>query len=96
MPNRARGWPVASERCVGAPVAHALRLSRLDLDAARRDPAGELLVIDRAFTREVLALAMRRGDDSFRLLKGKGLSPEAKGDGWLQSIYRQMVKGEWL
>jgi outer membrane protein assembly factor BamD len=35
-------------------------------------------------------------DDSFRLLKGKGLSPEAKGDGWLQSIYRQMVKGEWL
>jgi outer membrane protein assembly factor BamD len=35
-------------------------------------------------------------DDSFRLLKGKGLSPEAKGDGWLQTIYRQMVKGEWL
>lgn len=35
-------------------------------------------------------------DDSYRLLKGKGLSPEAKGDGWLQTIYRQMVKGEWL
>jgi outer membrane protein assembly factor BamD len=35
-------------------------------------------------------------DDSFRLLKGKGLSPEAKGDGWLQTIYRQMVRGEWL
>ena len=35
-------------------------------------------------------------DDTFRLLKGKGLSPEAKGTGWLQTIYRQMVKGEWL
>ncbi|MBL9049519.1 MAG: outer membrane protein assembly factor BamD [Tabrizicola sp.] len=35
-------------------------------------------------------------DDSFRLLKGKGLSPEAKGEGWLRTIYRQMVKGEWL
>jgi outer membrane protein assembly factor BamD len=35
-------------------------------------------------------------DDSFRLLKGKGLSPEAKGSGWLQTIYRQMVRGEWL
>jgi outer membrane protein assembly factor BamD len=35
-------------------------------------------------------------DDSFRLLKGKGLSPEAKGESWLRTIYRQMVKGEWL
>jgi outer membrane protein assembly factor BamD len=35
-------------------------------------------------------------DDAFRLLKGKGLSPEARGDGWLQTIYRQMVRGEWL
>lgn len=35
-------------------------------------------------------------DDSFRLLKGRGLSPEAKGEGWLRSIYSQMVKGEWL
>jgi outer membrane protein assembly factor BamD len=35
-------------------------------------------------------------EDSFRLLKGRGLAPEAKGDGWLQSIYRQMVRGEWL
>jgi outer membrane protein assembly factor BamD len=35
-------------------------------------------------------------DDSFRLLKGKGLSPEARGEGWLQTIYRQMVRGEWL
>jgi outer membrane protein assembly factor BamD len=35
-------------------------------------------------------------DDSFRLLKGRGLSPEAKGEGWLRTIYRQMVRGEWL
>ena len=35
-------------------------------------------------------------DDSFRLLKGKGLAPEAKGSNWLSAIYRQMIKGEWL
>ena len=35
-------------------------------------------------------------DDSFRLLKGKGLSPEAKGESWLTQVYRQMVRGEWL
>ncbi|MFN6924857.1 MAG: outer membrane protein assembly factor BamD [Tabrizicola sp.] len=35
-------------------------------------------------------------EDSFRLLKGKGLAPEAKGDSWLRTVYRQMVKGEWL
>jgi outer membrane protein assembly factor BamD len=35
-------------------------------------------------------------DDSFRLLKGRGLNPEAKGEGWLRTVYRQMVRGEWL
>ena len=35
-------------------------------------------------------------DDSFALLKGRGLSPEAKGNSWLRSIYRQVIKGEWL
>ncbi len=35
-------------------------------------------------------------DDSFALLKGRGLSPEAKGDGWLRAVYRQVIKGEWL
>ena len=35
-------------------------------------------------------------EDSFRLLKGQGLTPEAKGSGWLATIYRQMIKGEWL
>ena len=44
------------------------------LDAARRAPAGELLVIDRSFTREPLALALRRGDDAFRLLVDRSLS----------------------
>jgi outer membrane protein assembly factor BamD len=34
--------------------------------------------------------------DSFRLLKGQGLAPEVKGDGWLSKVYRQMVRGEWL
>ena len=34
--------------------------------------------------------------DAFNLLKQQGLSPEAKGNGWLAQIYRQMIKGEWL
>ncbi|MCB6176561.1 outer membrane protein assembly factor BamD [Rhodobacter sp. Har01] len=34
--------------------------------------------------------------DSFNLLKGRGLAPEAKGDNWLTKIYRQMIRGEWL
>lgn len=34
--------------------------------------------------------------DAFNLLKGRGLSPEAKGDSWLTKIYRQMVQGQWL
>jgi polar amino acid transport system substrate-binding protein len=45
------------------------------LDAAKRGPgAGELLVIQRTFTREPLALALRRGDDAFRLLVDRSLS----------------------
>ncbi len=35
--------------------------------------------------------------DSFALLKGQGLRPEAaQGNGWLAAIYRQVVRGEWL
>ena len=37
-------------------------------------PAGELLVVDRIFTREPLALALRRGDDAFRLVVDRSLS----------------------
>jgi outer membrane protein assembly factor BamD len=35
-------------------------------------------------------------DDSYRLLTGRGLSLEAKGDSWLSKIYRQVIRGEWL
>ncbi|MZQ88986.1 outer membrane protein assembly factor BamD [Frigidibacter albus] len=34
--------------------------------------------------------------DSFKLLTGRGLSMEAKGDSWLAGVYRQVVKGAWL
>lgn len=34
--------------------------------------------------------------DSFKLLTGRGLTPEAKGDSWLAGVYRQVIKGEWL
>ena len=45
------------------------------LDAAQRGPdAGELMVLERRFTREPLALAVRRGDDAFRLLVDRTLS----------------------
>lgn len=35
-------------------------------------------------------------DDSYTLLTGKGLKPEAKGDGWLRRVYRRVIKGAWL
>jgi len=35
-------------------------------------------------------------DDSYKLLTGKGLTLEAKGDSWLAQIYRQVIKGQWL
>ena len=44
------------------------------LDAAKRGPADELRVLERRFTREPLALALRRGDDTFRLLVDRSLS----------------------
>ncbi len=34
--------------------------------------------------------------DSFRLLSGQGLEPEAQGEGWLRTIYRQALRGEWI
>ena len=34
--------------------------------------------------------------DSYALLTGRGLKPEASGDSWLASIYRQVIRGEWL
>jgi len=45
------------------------------LDAAQRGAAaGQLLVIERSFTREPIALALRRGDEDFRLLVDGALS----------------------
>lgn len=35
-------------------------------------------------------------EDSFALLTGRGLRPEAAGDNWLRQVYRQTVRGEWL
>jgi len=35
-------------------------------------------------------------EDSYALLTGQGLRPEAKGDSWLSAIYRQVIRGEWL
>lgn len=34
--------------------------------------------------------------DAFNQLKRQGLAPEAKGTGWLSTIYREMIKGEAL
>ncbi len=34
--------------------------------------------------------------DSYRLLTGKGLEPKVRGKNWLATIYRQMIKGQWL
>lgn len=34
--------------------------------------------------------------DSYTLLTGRGLLLEPAGDGWLQAIYRQSIRGEWL
>ncbi len=35
-------------------------------------------------------------EDSYALLTGQGLKPEARGDSWLAGIYRQVIRGEWL
>jgi outer membrane protein assembly factor BamD len=35
-------------------------------------------------------------EDSYALLTGRGLRPEAKGDSWLSKVYRQVIRGEWL
>lgn len=35
-------------------------------------------------------------EDSYTLLTGQGLRPEARGNGWLARLYRQTIRGEWL
>ena len=34
--------------------------------------------------------------DAYGLLTKQGLPVEAKGDNWLATVYRQVIKGEWL
>ncbi len=34
--------------------------------------------------------------DAFTLLTGQGLRPEAQPTGWLSTVWRQTVRGEWL
>ncbi|TQS72385.1 outer membrane protein assembly factor BamD [Rhodobacteraceae bacterium] len=34
--------------------------------------------------------------DAYNLLAAQGLVPESKGDNWLSTIYRQVIKGQWL
>jgi polar amino acid transport system substrate-binding protein len=54
-------------------------------DAVARSPSGgDLIVIDRHFTYEPLALALRRGDEDFRLAV----------DGALSDLYRSKAFGE--
>ena len=35
-------------------------------------------------------------DRTFELLSSKGLQPKSSGNSWLNQIYRQVVKGQWL
>ena len=35
-------------------------------------------------------------EDSYKLLKGRGLELEAAGDSWLKQIHRQVIQGKWL
>ena len=35
-------------------------------------------------------------ESSFTLLQGRNLPAEVSGDNWLGSVYRQVVRGEWL
>ncbi|MFD0980794.1 outer membrane protein assembly factor BamD [Tropicimonas aquimaris] len=34
--------------------------------------------------------------DTYQLLVQNGLTAQAKGDNWLNQVYRQMVRGDWL
>ena len=58
------------------------------LDAKKRSPSsGDLIVIDRQFTYEPLAMALPRGDEDFRLFVDRSLS-KLNRSGMIQSLYR--------
>lgn len=57
------------------------------LDAATRNPAAtKLMVLDRLFTYEPMALAFARGDDDFRLLVDRALS-KLYSSGQIEALY---------
>ena len=59
------------------------------LDAAKRSPsARDLVVLDRFFTYEPLALALERGDEAFRLLVDRTLS-ELYRSGEIGALYAE-------
>jgi len=65
----------AGLQALGAGTAHAFFSDRaLLLDAVARSKSSDLLVIDRVFRRDIVALAMRRNDDEFRLAVDRALS----------------------
>jgi polar amino acid transport system substrate-binding protein len=71
VPDYAAGLQMVAERRAAALFGDRPVL----LDAVQRGAAaGQLVVIDRSFTREPLALALPRGDHSFRLLVDRTLS----------------------
>lgn len=58
------------------------------LDAKKRSPSGDdLIVIDRVFTYEPVALALTRGDEDFRLFVDRSLSKLSQS-GAIQSLYK--------
>jgi polar amino acid transport system substrate-binding protein len=72
------------------------------LDLAKRDPSGkDVIVADRLFDREALALAMPRGDEDFRLLVDKTLSRLYR-TGKIEGVYERhlgapnTVTREWF
>ncbi|HVO07775.1 MAG TPA: amino acid ABC transporter substrate-binding protein [Burkholderiaceae bacterium] len=65
----------AGLQALRAGTAQAFFFDRaLLLDAVARQPAGELVVLDRIYRREIVALAMRRDDDDLRLAVDRALS----------------------
>ena len=59
------------------------------LDAKKRNPAGgDLIVLDRLFTYEPLALALARGSEDLRLLVDKSLSSLSRS-GETQNLYKR-------
>jgi ABC-type amino acid transport substrate-binding protein len=58
------------------------------LDAKKRSPSsGDLIVLDRQFTYEPLAMALQRGDEDFRLFVDRSIS-KLNRSGTSQSLYR--------